>query len=148
MDAEREPEGGAKRAGGARDTGGPIDPQKSENGLCRYEHSVLIAISDRFLGRLDKPVIGKFPAELRGDKTTVGYFLPGHDDKVFTVEQDAQVFFCHQLSSGFPDIDSILGSPVWIPIRPGGDFRQTVDEAFIGFMTVPDHRSVRNADPT
>lgn len=73
--ARREPEGGAS-AQGERDAGGPIDPQRSDNGLRREEHGALIAISDRLLGRLDKPVIGKFPAELRGDGTTIGFFLP------------------------------------------------------------------------
>jgi hypothetical protein len=81
------------------------------------------------------------------DVTTVGSFFSRHDDEVFTIEQNAEVIFRHQLPEWDSDIQSILRLSVRIPVRPDHELRHAVDNSVMALIPMPDLDAVRNANP-
>src|SRR5215468_7405134 len=82
------------------------------------------------------------------DGAPIGLLLLRHNDKILSIEQNAEVAFGDELSGPSPYIHSVLSLPVRISIWPDDQLRRSINKAFLPFVTVLDLGPVRNASPT
>lgn len=99
------------------------------------------------LKNLNKPFISQDTMKAFRDIATVRSFLPGHNDEVFAVNQNAEFVFRDQLPGRNSDVQPILRLPVRIPIRPDNKLSQSVDKPIVAFVPMPHLNAVRNAYP-